>query len=116
MSLAHMWLDGWGVLIWLATAAFWILVIAGIVALVRGHGGGDGGGGVGGSALRLLEQRYARGEISREEFFERRSTLVTPPGAPPSPPPEDRTGEQPAPPADRPDPGDEETKPLDPRP
>jgi putative membrane protein len=114
MSLAHMWLDGWGVLIWLATAAFWILVIAGIVALVRGHCG-SGGGAAGGSALRLLEQRYARGEISREEFFERRSTLVSPPGAPPSPPPTQRDEELTAAPKGT-DGSEEETKPLDPRP
>ena len=44
-------------------------------------------------ALRLLEERYARGEISREEFLERRRVLLEappPPAAPP--PPHDGTG------------------------
>src|SRR5437868_6202213 len=37
-------------------------------------------------ALRLLEERYARGEISREEFLHRREVLIGPqvPGAPPA--------------------------------
>jgi putative membrane protein len=70
--IADGWLDGWGVLVWLASAAFWILVIAGIVVLLRstaGRGGSD-------AALRVLEERYARGEIPREEFLERRSVLT----------------------------------------
>jgi uncharacterized membrane protein len=29
----------------------------------------------GGPAVRLLEERYARGEITREEFLERRAVL-----------------------------------------
>jgi putative membrane protein len=44
-------------------------------------------------ALRTLEERYARGEISREEFLERRRVLLeapTPP--PPSPMPGQETG------------------------
>jgi putative oligomerization/nucleic acid binding protein len=47
-------------------------------------------------ALGVLEERYARGEISREEFLERREVLLkasTPPAPPPAPP------EPPAPPA-----------------
>jgi putative membrane protein len=53
--------------------AFWILLIVAIVALVRGSR--PAAGASGGSALRLLEERYARGEITREEFFERRTVL-----------------------------------------
>ena len=53
--------------------AFWILLIALIVALVRGTRPSvrapDGPG------VRVLEERYARGEITREEFLERRAVL-----------------------------------------
>jgi len=54
-------------------AAFWILLIALIVLLVREMR--NGAPASGGPAVRLLEQRYARGEISREEFVERRAVL-----------------------------------------
>jgi uncharacterized membrane protein len=55
--------------------AFWILLIGLIVLLVRGtrptaHESG-------GPAMRVLEERYARGEISREDFLERRAVLLT---------------------------------------
>lgn len=53
--------------------AFWILVIALIVFLVRGTRSTAGDSGV--SAVRKLEERYARGEISREDFIERRAVL-----------------------------------------
>jgi len=52
---------------------FWVLVIGLIVLGTRGARATarDGGG----PAVRLLEERYARGEISREEFLERRAVL-----------------------------------------
>ena len=53
--------------------AFWILLIALIVLLVRGRpaparDSAD-------AAIRVLEERFARGEISREDFLERRAVL-----------------------------------------
>ena len=86
--VAHVPLDGWGVLVWLVAAAFWVLLITVIVYLVRAHVSGPGSRV---AALHVLEERYARGEISREEFFERRSVLTNPPSSPPSPPPEPET-------------------------
>jgi len=53
--------------------AFWVLLSALIVLLVRGTRATapDSGGPV----VRLLEERYARGEITREDFVERRAVL-----------------------------------------
>jgi putative oligomerization/nucleic acid binding protein len=58
-------------------------------------------------ALRLLEERYARGEISREEFLERRRVLLETPATQSSAPmPGQDTG-----PA-----GSDPTQPIPPRP
>jgi putative membrane protein len=82
-------------------------------------------------ALRLLEERYARGEISREEFLERRSVLLAPifpesqsPGPTPTTPDGAALPATPEPPATRgeppgpeepPDSGDD-TRPIPPAP
>lgn len=81
---------GWGVFWGLIWAAFWIAVIVGAVLLLRHEVPRLQGRFSEPPALRLLEERYARGEISREEFLERREVLLQappPPEPPPSPPP-----------------------------
>jgi putative membrane protein len=60
---------------------FWILVILAIAALVRwlaapgGPSVTGGGGGQRKRAIELLEERYARGEIDREEFQQKKADL-----------------------------------------
>jgi uncharacterized membrane protein len=51
--------------------AFWILLIGLIVLIARAMRNTDGDSGR--SAVRVLEQRYASGEISREEYLELRA-------------------------------------------
>jgi putative membrane protein len=54
--------------------AVWILLIGLVVLATRGlrtTARDD----TGGPAVRLLEERYARGEVTREEFLERRAVL-----------------------------------------
>ena len=53
---------------------FWILVIAGLVLLIKylWEGGKRGEE----SALEVLKKRYARGEISKEEFEEKKKDLI----------------------------------------
>jgi putative membrane protein len=75
---------GWGILGFLLMVAFWTLVVIIVVGLVRGRGPG-GAPGVGTGALRILEERYARGEMSREEFLERRAVLTGRPAEPGEP-------------------------------
>ena len=66
---------------WLGMLLVWILVIAaivaGIVLIVRAVRGPTTGptDRSDGDALRILEERFARGEIDRDEFEERRRTL-----------------------------------------
>ncbi len=57
---------------------FWGLVIWGIVALVRGVSPSSGTGSSGSldSPLEILKRRYARGDISREEFEARKKDLI----------------------------------------
>lgn len=59
---------GWGMMGigWLFMLLFWALVIVGIVALVRWFGGGPAGGGR--RARDILNERYAKGEITKEQF------------------------------------------------
>jgi putative membrane protein len=59
-------------LTWLVVLA---LVVGGTVLLVRAVGDRGERGPTGSTALGLLEERYARGEIDREEFEERRRVL-----------------------------------------
>lgn len=56
---------------------FWLLLlgicVAAALAVIRGRNRGNDSRG--NSALRILEERYARGEISKQEFEERRREL-----------------------------------------
>ncbi len=76
----HMWGHGWGGMIFgpLMMIVF-IAVIVGIVVLVVRWLGGVGGAPAQGSkpkaALEILEERFARGEIDKDEFESRRRAL-----------------------------------------
>ncbi|WP_083706367.1 SHOCT domain-containing protein [Arthrobacter sp. QXT-31] len=65
MWLMWPWMLGWSVLLLAALAA----LIWAIVRLARGGGEGPG------SARRILDERYARGEIDDDEYRKRRETL-----------------------------------------
>ncbi|MHB8870123.1 MAG: SHOCT domain-containing protein [Thermoleophilia bacterium] len=90
-----------GILSLIFMAGFWILVVVGIVLVVRALTGPRQGTGAapsppypqqmpiasqpgtppaaaatgGSEALRILEERYARGDIEREEFLQRKADL-----------------------------------------
>ena len=56
---------------------FWGLIIWGIVALVRGLSVSRGSDSpTADSALEVLKKRYARGDISKEEYEEKKHDLV----------------------------------------
>jgi putative membrane protein len=71
------WGTGWMFfpgLLWLVVLA---LVVAGIILLVRSNDGRDAEARATRRAdgLAILEERYARGEINRDEFFEKKQDL-----------------------------------------
>lgn len=67
---------GGGMWFWaLAWLLFAALLVIGIVVLVRSLGGVGAGTKSTRSAMQILEERFARGEIDRDEFEERRRTL-----------------------------------------
>jgi putative membrane protein len=78
---------GWGWVFGLAGTVFWIAVIVGLILLLRGEIPRLRDRFAKPSALRILEERYARGEISREEFLERRAVLLGGSASQPPPPP-----------------------------
>ena len=63
---------GWMGLGMVGAGLFWILVIVGIVVLVKWLVSGPTAGK---DPLKILAERYARGEISREQFEQMKSDL-----------------------------------------
>lgn len=73
---------GWG---WIGFGVlhmllFWVLVILGIVVLVRALSGGSGATRSGSDterphAMEILKARYAKGEITREQFEQMRRDI-----------------------------------------
>jgi len=73
------WMDGHGAmgLGWIFMVLFWVFVVAVGVAFAGYLGPrGNGSGGAGRQTpLQILQERYARGEIDREEYERKRADL-----------------------------------------
>lgn len=55
---------------------FWLFVIVGITALIQGNSrNGSRHHRAGNSALDILKERYAKGEIDRKDFEEKKKDL-----------------------------------------
>ena len=55
---------------------FWVLVIIGIVFLIKMVMGSTKEGGKSETALDILKKRYVNGEISKEEFKEKKKDIL----------------------------------------
>lgn len=70
-------MSGWGYnpIGWLVSLVFWALVIGGVVWLVVWLARTAGGTPRSDSAIEILRARYARGEITKEQFDQMRKDL-----------------------------------------
>lgn len=67
---------GWGMGFgWIFMVVFWALIIFGIVALAKWLFSSSSGGGSGKGPLAVLKERYARGEITREQYEQMRRDI-----------------------------------------
>ena len=72
------WHDGMGAGGWIVVSVmmllFWAVVVGGVVWLVRGARAGHPGVS-GDRARQILDERFARGELTEEEYRQRRDLL-----------------------------------------
>jgi putative membrane protein len=66
---------GWGIGMMLMMMIFWGVIIVALVAALRWFLGQSQRGNFSDSALEILRQRYARGEINKEEFASKQRDL-----------------------------------------
>jgi putative membrane protein len=76
MGWVGMWSwDGWFAM-GLLMVIFWGLVAASVFGIVRSWRSPTEGLGGRGEALRLLDERFARGEINEDEYLKRRGLVA----------------------------------------
>lgn len=68
------WGGGWGFFGALHMVLWWVLIVLGIVVLVKWLFSGTGRAG-GARAIEVLKERYARGEIGKDEFEQKKRDL-----------------------------------------
>ncbi len=71
-------MGGFGGLMMIPMFLLWGLIVWGIVALARGVSttGSSGHSNQTDSALEILKRRYARGEVNKQEYEERKNELI----------------------------------------
>lgn len=64
---------GWMIFGWLMMIAWWGIIFGGIFLVIRAIARGKNGGSR--SALDILKERYAKGEINKKEFEEMKKEI-----------------------------------------
>lgn len=67
--------SGMGSWMWIFGVIFWILILAGLILLIKYLWEG-GGARKEESALDILKKKYVMGEISKEEFDEKKKDIL----------------------------------------
>ena len=73
------WDYGWGIGFgfgWILMILFWVLVVLGIIYLVKAITGSARKGEKEETALDILKKRYAKGEITKEEFDQMKGDIT----------------------------------------
>lgn len=72
------WSGSWGMGFgWIFMLVFWALIILGIVALAKWLFSTGSGRSAGTRPLDVLKERYARGELTREQYEQMRRDIET---------------------------------------
>lgn len=67
------WTGGWAGMVWMIV--FWVAILAVVYLIVRSLGSSEARAGRARDAMEILDERFARGEISEEEYASRRRVL-----------------------------------------
>lgn len=67
---------GWMVFGWLMMIVWWALIIGAVILIVRALVRNASGTPSGHSALDIIKERYAKGEITKKEFEEMKRELT----------------------------------------
>ena len=67
------WTGGWAGMVWMIL--FWVAILAVVYLIVRSLGSSEARAGRARDAMEILDERFARGEISEEEYASRRRVL-----------------------------------------